>query len=111
MKGPSKAVAKKTAPKGVGKVMKRSMKAKIVSKIATGVLAKSSVFGGRKEKTSGGLTKNDLIKNKDGRVVSKKRSGLARKLWAAGKAKLWSDAIKKARKALGLKGFVAVGGN
>merc|ERR550534_273312 len=56
--------------------MKRH-KAMKVSKIAKGKRAKSSVFRGRKAKTSGGLKKQDLIKSKSGKVVSKKneRSG------------------------------------
>merc|ERR1719164_399336 len=47
------------------------------------------------------MTKAHLIKNKNGRVVSKKRS-------AFGKKSLWIAAVQKARKALGLKGFVAI---
>merc|ERR1719187_723545 len=43
--------------------MKRR-KAMKVSKIAKGKRAKSSVFRGRKAKTSGGLKKQDLIKSK-----------------------------------------------
>merc|ERR550519_1065308 len=53
--------------------MKRR-KAMKVSKIAKGKRAKSSVFRGRKAKTSGGLKKQDLIKSKSGKVVSKKMS-------------------------------------
>merc|ERR1719433_1119771 len=107
-KAPRKAAAaKKVAAASRG--MKRSMKAKAVSKIARGPLAKSAVLSGRKEKTSGGLTRSDLTKNKGGKVVSKKMSARARQTWAKGKAKLWADAVKKARKALALKGFVAIG--
>merc|ERR550514_1762889 len=47
------------------------------------------------------MTKAHLIKNKNGRVVSKKRSALSKK-------SLWIAAVQKARKALGLKGFVAI---
>ena len=43
----------------------------------------------------------DLIKNKHGRVVSKKQS-------AQGKKNTWMIAVKKARAALKIKGFVAV---
>ena len=36
--------------------------------------SRAEVFHGQATKTSGGLTKNDLIKNKIGRIVSKKKS-------------------------------------
>merc|ERR1712004_442778 len=86
-------------------------KAKVVSKIAKGARAKLSVFAGRKERTWGGLKQSDLIKNKNGRIVSKKMSAGARRRWAAGKLKAWADAVKKARKALDVTGFCAIGGS
>merc|ERR1712087_72571 len=89
---------------------RKAMKAKVVSKIARGVFAKSAVLSGRKEKTSGGLRKADLTKNGQGKVVSRKMSARGKRAWASSKLKAWTDACKKARKALGLKGFVAVGG-
>merc|ERR1712046_209101 len=79
----------------------KAMKKKFVSKIAKGKFRKTLVFRGSKEKTVGGLTKSDLIKNKYGKVVSKKASLRAKK-------NSWTSAIQKARKALGLKGFVAI---
>merc|ERR1719359_1913013 len=84
----------------------KAMKKKTVSKIAQGKMAKSMVFKGTKVKTKGGLTKADLMKNKEGKIVSKKRSASGKKNF--GKIKKWSDAMKSARKALGLKGFVAI---
>ena len=39
-----------------------------------------AVWEGRKEKTSGGLKKSDLIKNRQGRIVSKKKSAVAKRL-------------------------------
>ena len=45
---------------------------KRVSKVAKGKLAKNSVFRGTKERTVGGLKKQNLVKNKRGKVVSKK---------------------------------------
>merc|ERR1719408_728817 len=74
---------------------------RVVSKIAKGRYAKVLVFRGSKEKTVGGMTASSLTKNKHGRVVSKKRS-------AKGKKSAWIAAVTKARKALGLKGFVAI---
>merc|ERR1712110_129598 len=110
-----KAMKAMKATKG-SKAMKASMKARkamkanVVSKIARGVFAKSAVLSGRKEKTSGGLRKADLTKNGQGKVVSRKMSARGKRAWANSKLKAWTDACKKARKALGLKGFVAVGG-
>merc|ERR1712146_85754 len=83
----------------------RAMKKKAVSKIAKGKMAKSVVFRGTKEKTSTGLTESDLIKNKYGKIVSKKKSLLAKK---NNYIKGWTTAVQKARKALGPKGFVAI---
>merc|ERR1712224_834853 len=83
----------------------KAMKKKAVSKIAKGRTAKVVVFRGSKEKTSGGLGASDLIKNKYGRIVSKKLSLRAKK---NNFIKGWTTAVQKARKALGLKGFVAI---
>merc|ERR1719327_764394 len=80
---------------------------KAMSKIAMGKRGKSSVFKGTKVKTVSGLTKNDLIKNKRGKIVSKKQSAAGKKTFAKN-LKKWTDAVKAARKALGVKGFVAV---
>merc|ERR1719153_305713 len=88
------------------KSMKRK-KAMRVSKVARGRGAKARVFRGGKERTSGGLKKSDLVKNKDGKVVSRKASQRAKngkKIAAFGKA------VAQARRALGIKGFVPVGG-
>merc|ERR1719362_2766713 len=86
---------------------KKAMK---VSKIAKGKLRKSQVFTGRKEKTSGGLKKDDLRKNADGRVVSKNMSDRAKKTYKNSDLKKWFKAVSAARKALNIKGFVPVGG-
>merc|ERR1712159_23558 len=83
----------------------RAMKKKAVSKIAKGKRARAVVFHGTKEKTYTGLTKSDLIKNKYGKIVSKKASLRAKK---NNYIKGWITAVKQARKALGLKGFVAI---
>merc|ERR1719456_1381081 len=83
----------------------RAMKKKAVSKIAKGKMARAVVFRGTKEKTYTGMTKSDLIKNKRGKIVSKKASLRAKK---NNYIKGWTTAVQKARKALGLKGFVAI---
>merc|ERR1719330_1008971 len=88
----------------------KAMKAKTamkISKVAKGKRAKASVFSGRKEKTSSGLKKTDLVKSKSGKIVSKKMSLVAKKRYASTIGK-WTAAVTKARKALGVKGFVAV---
>merc|ERR1712054_441204 len=84
----------------------RAMKKKAVSKIAKGKFAKSVVFRGTKAKTYTGLTKGDLIKNKRGKIVTKKSAAAGKKNYA--NIKGWTTACQKARKALGIKGFVAI---
>merc|ERR1711871_754099 len=103
-----KVMKKKAAMKAM-KVMKKkaamkamkAMKKKSVSKIARGIMAKAMVLRGSKAKTVGGLTAKDLTRNKAGKIVSKKQS-------AQGKKSPWMQAVKKARTALKLKGFVAI---
>merc|ERR1719231_534325 len=94
-----KVMKKKAAMKAM-KAMK-VMKKKAVSKIAKGRMAKALVFRGSKEKTQSGLKSTDLIKNKYGKIVSKKAS-------AARKKSPWIQAIAKARKALKITGFSAI---
>merc|ERR1719291_601627 len=100
--------AMKSAMKVV-KAMKAMKKAIKKSQIATGKRAKASVFRGTKSKTSGGLTKDKLTKNKAGRIVSKAASAASKKKYAKGIG-LWNKAVMTARKELGIKGFQAVGG-
>merc|ERR1719210_317214 len=88
----------------------RSMKAKRVTKIARGKFARAQVLRGSKEKTVGGMTKDKLMRNKLGKIVSKKASAAARKRYQSSGAKIWADCIKQARKALDLTGFVAING-
>merc|ERR1719220_1526198 len=87
----------------------KAMKVKRAS-IARGKLAKALVFRGSKQRTQGGLTEDLLTRNKSGRVVSKARSALARKQWASSAMKKWCDAVRQARKELGITGFCAVNG-
>merc|ERR1739848_23804 len=84
----------------------RAMKKKVVSKIAKGKFAKSVVFRGTNAKTYTGLTKSDLVKNKRGKIVTKKQVAHGKKAYA--NIKGWTTACQKARKALGVKGFVAI---
>merc|ERR1711920_229883 len=82
---------------------KMAMKKSIVGK-------KAAVFKGSKVKTSGGLKKSDLIKNKAGKVVSKKASARSKASKGGKVIAKWGAATKKARVALGIKGFCPVGG-
>jgi len=105
------------------KTMKKSMKgakktkgmkkraAKKKSVIARGKRAKSSVFRGSKVKTTSGLQKKDLMKNKQGKVVSKKSHDRAVKTYKKNGLDKWIAAVLRARKDLKVTGFAAVGGN
>merc|ERR1719221_954356 len=93
---------------GMKKMSMRRMKAMKVSKIAKGRFRYSAVFKGRKEKTTGGLKKSDLVKNKFGKLVSKKKHAFGKK--NSGFISKWGAAVKRARHALGIKGFTAAGG-
>merc|ERR1711935_379205 len=92
----------------MGKAMKaaapKAMKA-MKKKVISAKLARRHAFAGKITKTKTGLTKSDLIKSKSGKIVSKKASLRAKKLNAFGP---WLVAVKKARKALNIKGFVAI---
>merc|ERR550532_2982631 len=88
----------------------KAMKVKRTSTIARGKLAKALVFRGSKQKTSGGLTKDTLTKNKTGRIVSKSKSARGKKNFANSALKRWIDAVKQARKELKITGFCAVNG-
>merc|ERR1712070_730605 len=86
----------------VMKTMKKAMK-KTIKSYKSKSYAKRLVYTGKFAKTVGGLTKSHLMKSKSGKIVSSKKS-------AFGKKSKWIAAVSKARKALGYKGFVPVGG-
>merc|ERR1719246_60416 len=92
------------------KAMKAMKKVKKVSIIARGKYAKAAVLRGSKEKTSAGLTKDSLMKNRMGKVVSRKASAVAKKRFAAGPLKKWCEAVKQARKEMNIVGFRPIGG-
>ena len=77
------------------------MKTKVVSKIAVGRKRKSQVMKGKFKQTKGGLRAVDLTKNQYHKIVNKKRR-------AFGQKNAWMAAVKQARKALGVTGFVAI---
>merc|ERR1711862_443892 len=90
------------------KKARKAKKAKRVSIIAKGRGAKARVWSGAKVKTGGGLKKSSLCKNKHGKIVSKKLSAQGKKAYK--NISKFAQATKAARKALGIKGFVPVGG-
>merc|ERR1712166_495770 len=109
MKRAMKAAAAPKAMRAMKKAaMKRAMKAAapkamrvMKKKVVSARLAKRHAFAGKISKTVSGLTKGDLIKNKAGRIVSKKRSAFAKK-------SPWLAAVKAARTTLKIKGFCAI---
>jgi len=84
----------------------KTRKAMKKSVIAKGKRARASVFRGSKVRTSSGLRKSDLMKAKTGKIVSKKLHAAGKKAYK--NIKPWNTALRKARKALGVKGFLAV---
>merc|ERR1711963_1049787 len=78
-----------------------AMKAMKAMKKVSARLAKRHVFAGKASKTKSGLSKGDLVKNKAGKIVSKKAS-------ARGKKSPWILACNAARKALNIKGFAVI---
>jgi predicted DNA-binding WGR domain protein len=99
--------AKKTAMKKKLMKTKPIKKVNRASKIAKGKHAKVKVWRGTKAKTTKGLKKGDLMKSKDGKIVSKKKSAQGRQQFGQTLAK-WVGACKQARKELGITGFMAI---
>merc|ERR1719384_1319979 len=115
--------ATKPAMKAMKTAMKPAMKAAVmkaavmkpkkamkVSNIARGKFARSVVFAGGKAKTATGMTKDQLVKSKTGKIVSKAASANAKKAFAKSPLKKWMEACTAARKQLNITGFVACGG-
>ena len=95
------------APKKAMKAMKamkstKAMKAmKAMKKYSPQRTMRRAVFQGLVDYTNYGLAKEDLVKNKRGRIVSKK-------LHEQRKGNAWISALGQARWALGLRGFQKV---
>merc|ERR1712037_256222 len=70
--------------------------------------AKALVLKGRKEKTSGGLTKDMLMINKRGKIVSKRASAHGRRHYK--QVEDWVEAVMGARDLLHIRGFLAING-
>merc|ERR1719347_472313 len=84
----------------------KAMKRKAMKKQNIG--ARASVLKGKKEKTKTGLKKEDLMKNKNGKVVTKKSNAAGKKAYK--NVEKFAKAVKAARKALKIQGFVPIGG-
>merc|ERR1719469_1499175 len=84
------------------KPMKVMKKVKKKSKLGS----KSAVFKGTKIKTKSGFKQSDLMKNKRGKEVTKKKHADGLKKFK--QIENWVNALKMARVELGLKGFVAI---
>merc|ERR1719191_1676457 len=87
---------------------RKATKTKRVSKVARGRFAKALVLRGSKEKTVGGLRKDALMKNKRGKVVSKRASAAGKRRYA--QIESWVEGVMAARSALRVTGFVAING-
>merc|ERR1712173_293164 len=104
-KAPKAARATKPrAPKASKRAVRRTKVKKpkrVTKKMQTG--SKRKVWNGTAKWTKGGLTKADLMLNKNGKVVSKKlfKKGQALRKRSGG----WMAAVMKARKELGITGF------
>merc|ERR1711918_279947 len=85
---------------GAKAMKKKAMKKKAMKKLKA-FTQKRYAFTGKLSKTASGLTKADLVKNKHGKVVSKKMS-------LRGSKSPWIAAVQKARAALKIKGFSAI---
>merc|ERR1712061_194453 len=110
MKKSMKKTTKKSMKKKSSKKGGKRKKAKRVSKVAKGRGAKARVFKGSKARTSGGLKKSDLTRNKLGKVVSKKASALGKRVYQKNGIAKWIKAVVAARKSPGIKGMQVVGG-
>merc|ERR1719230_1570307 len=86
------------------KVVRRKRKARRVSVRGS----RSQVWNGTRAKVkTTGQTKADLMKNKRGKIVSKKANAAGKRVYKKNGLGKWTKAFMQARKNLGLKGFVA----
>merc|ERR1719189_2319112 len=66
------------------------------------------VFTDRRERTAGGLRKDDLMLNKRGKGVSKRSNAHGKRMFRH--IESWIDSLMQARKALHVAGFVSING-
>merc|ERR1712087_49259 len=97
---------KPKAPKTTKRAVRRTKVKKpkrVTRAMQTGSYRK--VWNGSSKFTKGGLVKADLMLNKRGKVVSKKKFDKGQKLVKSGG---WTAALMKARKELGITGFCTI---
>merc|ERR1719411_1503544 len=86
------------------RVVRRRRKARRTSIRGT----RAQVFRGTRQKVkTTGQTKADLMKTKNGKIVSKKKFNAGKKAYKRNGLSKWTKAFMQARKNLKLKGFVA----
>ena len=68
--------------------------------------SRRQVWNGSRQKTNSGLSKSDFTTNKNGKLVSKKQHAQGKRAYK--NIRGWTQAVSKARKALGITGFCAV---
>merc|ERR1711979_27931 len=86
------------------RVVRRRRKARKVSIRGT----RGQVYRGTRQKVrTTGQTKDDLMKNKRGRIVSKKANAAGKRTYKRNGLAKWNKAFMQARKNLKLSGFVA----
>merc|ERR1719248_21967 len=90
--------AKRAARSASSGSQRKVKKGKRVSKVARGRFAKALVLRGSKEKTAGGLRQDALMKNKQGKVVSKRASARGKQVFK--QIEDWVQAHMEARAAL-----------
>eukprot|EP00929_Paragymnodinium_shiwhaense_P006757 TRINITY_DN110717_c0_g1_i1.p1 TRINITY_DN110717_c0_g1~~TRINITY_DN110717_c0_g1_i1.p1 ORF type:complete len:278 (-),score=101.69 TRINITY_DN110717_c0_g1_i1:146-979(-) len=78
--------------------------------MATGRRGRMRVIRGTAEQTPGYLRKEDFTVNKQGRYVAKVASSIAKKRYVGSAFEKWTNAIKQAKIAMCITGFVPVGG-
>merc|ERR1719433_1020549 len=95
---------------GKGKAARamKGMKAKCAPKVATGRYAKAMVIAGSRERTVGGIRAEGLMRNKRGRIVSKRRNAHGKRMYR--NVESWIEAVLAARAALHCKGLVVING-
>merc|ERR1711911_54365 len=98
--------AMKAMKKSAKKTSMKAMRKRAMKKQNIG--ARASVLKGKKEKTKTGLKKEHLMKNKNGKVVTKKSNAAGKKAYK--NVEKFAKAVKAARKALKIEGFVPIGG-
>merc|ERR1719410_3031347 len=102
-----KAATKPRAPKASKRAVRRTKPRKpkrVTRKMQTGSYRK--VWNGTSKFTKGGLTKDDLMLNARGKVVSKKMFKQGQRLMKKNGG--WTAAVMKARKELNITGFCKI---